>query len=396
MRYFRTSLFSIPSVFFFFIVLSAQLYVSAQSATVAVPDGQSNLNNTDFKQKRVVTENHFKLTAGISAQRISDDLSRSSRGRGSFDIEGERFLFPELSGFLSAGAYFASGSAASLFQNQDASYNYVNIARASLVYKPSKFGDLEAGILGRSFTTLPAAFKTDGFLGVSERLILGDDKNSYVALRAQQVLLPTDPDKNAPSQSKTPTLNTLGVEGQIKSGPITAALSGHFFAFSKLPASAAVKSQDYNSVSPPVGQASQYVYDFEGIQLGSSFGVEWSKRITTNLKSGYILNRKALDGHSQGFSTVLGAKINAGPNRVLKPELGLYYNESDVLPSIFVSNSYGNVNRRAYTAYLAVEFPEQDLSFYGRIVKAAEIWDRPYTADREIYLIGLEAFYDLL
>lgn len=372
--------------------------VNAQNTTIAVPSGENSVGNISTKTKRSVETSHLKLTAGMSSKFTNDYFNRTTIGGGYFEATGEREFNKYLSGFFTTGAYFASGNGASLYGTDATSYQYFAISRASFVIKPIEFFDVEAGILGRNFTTLPAAFAADGFLGVSESINIGKTDETHLTFQARQQTLSSDADKNLPSKQNNPTLTMIGADSLLKTKYSSFGISAHFFNFSQLPAAVANNAVFLNDTTLAIKGSpnNSFAYDFRGIQFGGVARIDLNKRVDLGFKGGFVRNSAAAPGTGTGYSLAAGSKIRISNDIILEPEIGYYYNERNVLPAPYVSNSLGNVNRKAYIARAGLKFPKEDLEVFSSFVRAIELYDWPTSADRSIFTLGVEAAYDIL
>lgn len=370
--------------------------VFAQNTTIAIPSGSSNVGNISSKTKRSVENSHLKVEAGMGSNYLSDSFSRTTTGTGFFELSGEREFNKYLSAFYTTGAYFASGSGASIYATESTSYQYFAISRASFIVKPVQFFDVEAGILGRNFTTLPAAFAAEGFLGVSENINVGDVEDTHVTFQARQQFLTSDADPNTPGKNNNPTLTMAGFDSILKFSSGKVGLSAHFFDFSTLPAVLANASTSVIRTSGLNSPSNSFLYDYRGLQMGAIARLDITKRFDVGVKAGFIRNIESAPGLGTGYSLAIGSKIVANQAITLEPEIGYFYNEMYVLPPPFVSNSLGNVNRRAVAARLGVKFVEEDMDVFTRYIKTDEIEPFPYTSDRTIIQVGFSATYDIL
>lgn len=368
----------------------------AQNTTIAIPSGSTSVGNISKKTKRNVENSHLSLDAGMGSTYLSDNLSRTTLGTGFLETSGERQFSKYFSAFLTAGAYFASGNGASIYATEATSYQYFAISRASFIAKPVEYFDVELGILGRNFTTLPAAFAAEGFLGVSENINIGDTEGTHLTLQARQQMLTSDADPNTPKSSAMPSLNMVGVDSLLKLKYSQFGISAHYFDFSPLPAVLANQAVGFNQTTTIKGPTNRFAYDFRGLQMGGVIRADLTKRLDVGLKAGFIRNVAASPGTGTGYSLAVGSKIVASPEITIEPEIGYFYNEKNVLPAPFVSNSLGNVNRRAVAGRVGVKFTEEEIEVWGRFIRTVEIEDLPYTADRSIMQVGVSASYDIL
>lgn len=388
-------------LFLFLFTVLAGTSALAQNATIAIP-GKDKQVGDDYAnagpQPRPTHNTKFEVRAGMGAKRRADIATMTTLGSGYLEASGERNFGKYLSGNFLAGAYFASGSGASLYQTDATSYEYFAISQASITLKPLEMFDVEAGILGRPFTTLPAFFAAEGFLGAAGNVNLGDPDGIHVTLQARQQFLTSEADQNAPNATNNPKLTMLGADVTFKSRQFNFGLAGHFFDFTTLPAAVANQAIMINDTTSMRSPVNSFAYDFRGLQFGANALWTASKRFDLGLKGGYIVNNAAAPGTGAGYLIAIGSKYVLNPTVTLKPELGTYYNERNVIPAPYVSSAYEIINRRSYRAYLGVELPIEKVTLFGSVTQANMLDKNTaqiYT-DRTIYQIGVEAAYDIL
>lgn len=367
----------------------------AQSQSVAVPDAT---NSTDFFKKQSIENSKATFTAGMSFQNLSDQQNKRAMGGAYLAVDGERKFNDFLKARVVAGIYAYDANVFSFYSNvADAGSAPVVFDKASFIVTPIKSVDIEMGILARNFTTLPSTFKTSGFWGVSENFTIGNTESTWTTLNASQVLLSGGVDQNMPDRQGFPSLLQFGVETGFKTSQLKMGLSLYRYKFENLTSAMASKNTAFetNTVGG-IAPSAFYFYRYIGYLGGAAVDYAFSKRFSLGLKSGFIYNEYAVDGASQGASLALGSKWQVSPDLSLEPEAGLFYNESDVVPSNVVSSTLGGLNRRAYMVYLKATLPRHNVSIYGRAVLANELAPKPFMTDRQIYTIGMEAGYDLL
>ncbi len=375
------------------LIVGGYSFGSLGQTTLMVPAAESSI-----QMKAPPKGLTLSVTAGLGAKDVSDELVRNTGARSFVLFDGGQKFSEYFSAYLSAGAFFGESIASDLYGREGASYSAVGVNYAYVSINPLPRVRLDAGVLARNFSTLPATFRTDGFLGAQESFTLGDKKSNYLELNASQILPSSSTaEKRAGEHSKVPLLMMAGGEAGIRvSDTILIKPQAQYFAFYNLTSIAADASRNYNSVIGWGSDNARFRYRFEGVQGATSIENQWSPDLKTSLHLGYILNRKAGKGTGEGYSAALSADYQMGGVN-LSPMVGLYYNERNVLPAVYadVSNNLGKTNRLATSYYLKVSVPEQNYSFYGRYVQTDLIEEENSLSDRRIITVGMEANYDI-
>lgn len=383
----ETFLFFGPALLALFIGAIAPAAASAQDTTTKIsieaPAQRPPLN--------------LRVTAGLGAQDIMDELVRSSGANGYLIMQGSQEILPKVSARMRAGFYFAENSAADLYGREGGSGSSVGIEHAHISIRPVERAVIDIGVLSRSFSTVPYTFRTDGTLGAQESYLWGEKSGTYLELSTSQILPSSSTaEKRAGKDRETPLLLMAGGDLGLKLHELTTwNLKAQYFQYSNLTADAAHRSRQHNTVRGFGADNSQFAYGFEGFQLGSSLITQWTGNLKTTLNGGYILNQLAAPGTGKGYAVTVGADYKTS-KYVISPLVGLYYNERNVLPAVYTSSTYGRTNRIATNLTLRVSMPQENLSFYGRYVQADLIEEEFSLSDRRVFSLGMEATYDVL
>jgi hypothetical protein len=392
---FGRSIINLLSIF----ILSSPMVSWGQTTSVAAPAETQQVKT----KTSILKENaKFFVDAHLGAKDILDEKVSSTGARASLVADGTQKFSNFVSAHMRAGAYFGENTAADLYGKEGGSYSSIGVEHAYVALSLTKEARVDVGVLERNFSTLPATFRTDGFLGIQESYTVGDKKASYFEVNASQILPSSSTaEKRAGKDREIPTLMMAGGDTGIQlHRDMRVKLKAQYFSFSNLTSIAAHSSRGYNSVYGTGEDAARFAYRFEGVQASTSIENQWSAPLKTALHLGYILNRKAAPGTGEGYSAALEATYKIGDIE-LKPLAGIYYNESDVLPAVYadVTNALGKTNRIAQSYYLKVAVPDQNYSFYGRYVQT-DVLDtdtaRNILSDRRIISLGMEATYDIL
>ena len=106
-------------------------------------------------------------------------------------------------------------------------------------------------------------------------------------------------------------------------------------------------------------------------------------------------NELAPEGKDRGYLYTVGFAQPLG-FREVSASIGYFYNEEDTLPASYTSSGKGSNNRFGQVARLGYSNSKENVSGYIQYTRANEIVNKPYTADRDIVVLGLEVSYDVL
>ncbi len=331
---------------------------------------------------------------------LRDEFVKSNNFSLGLGLVGNRKFGKIFDAQLDVLAYYTKGNAASLYTSEGDPGTGAILFKAAIVAEPTDWFEIRGGVLPTNFNTIKSVFRTSGFLGVSEKITLGDSEEdgiSFAVMSAQTVPTASGRERAPGSESKTPLLVTSGAELTLESERIEFKVGGSHFKFSDLPSNLASSSALYGNTVFGIGsEVTEFAYEFEGYQGSSSLELDLSGSLEVKLSGAYLKNIKAPAGLNEGYSTAVSVEYDVNKNLEITPEVAYVYNERDILPSSYITRSVGKNNRKALSMKLTVEMPEDSMKFFGRYVRTLEIVDLPFQADRDIFSFGLEASYDIL
>ncbi len=355
-------------------------------------------NEPDTTTKEEKSETYgLGLAVGLSGRYLQDELAKSSKSGGWLEISGNHEINNWLQGNLTVGAVLSSGSAISLYDSSVGPSSYIYLTEASLTFKMIESFEVEAGVIGSNFMTMPSLLANDGFPGLVEKFIIGDKDGSNFTLKASQLLPSTKLETRVGGDTALPSLLLAGGEATLEAAEgVSFGVSANHFRFYNLPTTTAEGARlTGNSLSNGIGPGLYFDYLFEGYQAGFKFKIRpESSAVGFTWDGGYVRNIRAPEGLNEGYSSNLKAHIQVRSLKI-EPSFGVFYNEKDTLPGLYTQGSIGQNNRRAYSAGLALATPG-GTEFYTKIIQGDVIEDDPYLADRTIFTLGMEANYDIL
>lgn len=339
------------------------------------------------------------LTTTVIGKSMEDRYVNSKWGGGILDVVGERVFNDELSAKLDLTFNLAAGSFSNQYGSEGAAPLGLQLNAAFMTYKPLEAFSLELGVLVTEFSSLPSTFEANGFPGARETVTLKGDllKASVFAMQA----IPTSSTAAVqPSENGITTQVHMAGVG-VTSNPddkenLTLLAGVTAYRFRDLNTSAATDSQYLGNSVVTVGSQARFKYEFAGTETGAAVTYKFTPSTNFKLSGALIRNDQAPDGLNRGYLYAGTLVTPAGRNKLLTTSLGYFYNEGDTLPGSYAAVGKGFNNRFGNTFSIKWSNEKNKTAGYVKYARANEIDDKPYTADREIVTIGLEAAYDIL
>lgn len=341
----------------------------------------------------------LELKAGVMGRSLEDEIVNSKYAGGTLDINGERTLIKDyLAARLNLTVMMTSGSFTNLYGDEGKAPNAVYINEAAVSFTPASFLKFEGGVLLTQFSSLPSNFDALGFPGARETIEFGNEDFKIGTFAMQAI--PT-------SDTAAVKSSEAGINSQVQMIGVTLstdpkdkkdfglAASVTRFDFKNLNTSAATDSQKLGNTVVAEGPQARFRYEFGGYESSANVAYQMTKRLKGTLSGSYLKNDKAPDLSNKGYLYSAGLSTPISGNE-LGITAGYFYNESDTLPASYTSTGKGSNNRFGNVVRLSLENKKEKVNGFVQYTKANEIEDRPYTADREIILFGLEVAYEIL
>ncbi|MBX3039579.1 MAG: hypothetical protein KF789_02580 [Bdellovibrionaceae bacterium] len=381
-------------------ILAASISAGAQSSTAVapVPAPQATLK-TDLVSASNTKKTKLSVTTGLLGRSLEDRYVNSKYAGGTINLNGSHRIADNLEARMAMGFILSAGSYSNLYGGEGSAPNAVYVDEAALAYKPISALSLEAGVILTQFSTMPSNMESMGFPSLRQTLEMGN--GDYKAqLFATQAIPTSDTAAVQATQSGiTTTLLMYGIGGTTNAqdlGGLTLSGSVGRFQFENLNASAASDSQTLgNSVDGGGGPQARFRYEFEGTELGAKVAYRFKNGLKTSLSGALLRNEKAPEEKNKGYLYSVGASLPLGLKEV-SASLGYFYNEEDTLPASYTSTGKGSNNRFGQVARIGMSNSKEAVSGFLQYTRANEIVNKPFTADRDIIVLGLEIGYDVL
>lgn len=374
---------------------------TALVASFAAADEQAGLTiNTQVDSKKEAKKTSLTVKPGLVARTTEDEFVNSKWGGGFVDIAGERKVGSMLSAKLDMSVYMTTGSYTSQYPDVGSSKgpNAVLLNEAFLTVKPIKQFSLDAGIVATSFSALPSMFEANGFPSVRATAELEGD-TMKASVFGMQSIPTSDTATVQPTESGvTTTLTTYGVNIGPSSkydGAFSLEAGLTRFSFKDLNSSAATDSQYLGNTVVSPGAQARFAYGFGGYEYGLGAKLNFTKFTKAFVSGAFLKNEEAPDLSNRGYAYQAGLTFPIAANEMTVSG-GYFFNESDTVPGAYASAARAFNNRFGPMAALRFKNEKEGVAGNVRYVRANEIEDLAYTADREIITFTLEIAYEVL
>lgn len=343
----------------------------------------------------------LELKAGVMGRSLEDEVVNSKYAGGTIDINAERTLIKDyLAARLNLSVIMTSGSYTNQYPDsgEGKAPTAFNINEAALAFTPASFLKFEAGVLLTQFSSIPSNFEALGFPGAKETIEVGND-DFKIATFAMQAIPTSDTAAVKSGESGVSSqLQLIGVN--FSTDPkdkkdFGLAASVVRYDFKNLNTSAATDSRTLGNTVSADGPQARFMYEFGGYESSANMAYQMTKRLKATMSGSYIKNEKAPDLFNKGYLYSAGLSTPVAGSEIAFTG-GYFYNESDTLPASYTSTGKGSNNRFGNVYRLSMENKKDKINGFVQYTKANEIEDRPYTADREIIVFGLEVAYEIL
>lgn len=384
-------------------ILVALIFMTAlrteaqETSSVAPLPGPSLISELPLPSKEKRTE--FSLSTGLLGRSMEDLYVNSKYAGGTIALSGAHRISKELSARMEVGFILSAGSYSNLYGSEGSAPNIVYIDEAAVSYRPLKNLLFEAGVILTQFSTMPSNLESLGFPSLRQAYDFGNE-DTKAQIFAQQSIPTSDTAAVQATQAGiTTTFLAYGAGFSTnlqKENGFGFSGSASRFEFNNLNASAATDSQLLgNSVDSAGGPQARFRYGFAGTELGAGASYRFSQGTELSLNGAFLRNELAPEGKDRGYLYTVGFAQPLGVSEV-SASIGYFYNEEDTLPASYTSSGKGSNNRFGQVARLGYTNSKENVTGFVQYTRANEIVNKPYTADRDIVVLGLEVSYDVL
>ncbi len=322
------------------------------------------------------TEAQWK--AGLTG-RSTDDRFSSSKTASAFGIlKVDHSLSDSLQAFFLGGFSLETGSSSALFTNEFEPKSSFFLGEASLAWTPDPLL-LKVGALDQSHHNSPILMAGGTFPAIFAGANF--DSNGYVlALDAQGAVLTSRTfSTRATGKENTPTLATQKIRAGYEKDDLALFLRASHFQFRNLTRGMAQDSRFYGNTVSGVGNASQFVYQFQGFEFGPELQIPLTPQFQWNFGGSRVQNSKGPKDNNRGLYGFTELEFRT-KEFSLAPKFEWYRNETDSVPGYFSDAEFGHNNRRGVGAGVRLEFPQIEIALKARRSKLLQ--PRTFQKDR--------------
>jgi hypothetical protein len=316
--------------------------------------------------------------------RSTDDKFSSSKTVGTFALARiDHDISDSLQAFFLGGVALETGSSSALFTDEFEPKSHFLLTEASLNWNPWTPLDLRMGALDQSHHnseilmaggTFPAAIGTLNF----------ENEGWLIHLDAQGAILTSRTfSTRATGKENTPSLATQKVEAGYSSKNAHFLLRGTHFEYRNLTRGMAQDSRFYGNTISGIGNASNFVYNYQGFEGGPEIRIPFSKNLFLDFGGSRVLNTKGPKGNNVGIHGFSEIRYES-KEFSLAPKIEIYKNENDSVPAYFSSSEFGHNNRKGIGASVRLILPSVEIELKARRSKLIE--PRTFQKDRFEYL----------
>lgn len=339
----------------------------------------------------------LSLKAAVKTRRITDKNLQATISGAELETDLKHTFGKVVSSHLNFLTLLQAGSTNSMFSDEGKATNGFSINEAAMVFKAMPELAFKGGLIETRPSSMPTFFFRRGFPGLSETVTTSRGRFRGSLTAAQ--LVPTASGFSRDRSSETgPSLLLHTATAQVgeENDRLSATVSAMHFRFDNLNANNAQESRFIGNTVEGLGAAqARFTYDYEGAQGTLTLRARLNRVFSAELNGSTIRNFAAPSGAAAGWLATFVPTIDL-PAVALKPELGYYRAESDILPALYTESAYGQTNRGGAIAGLKVELKDEHVTLTSRWIQARKLTENPYLADRSIFTVGIEGKYELL
>ena len=343
-------------------------------------------------------DTHISWLLGIGGESIQEQSTSATLATANLRLDVEHDFSKELVTKLEVGIYASAGSSAYFLSDQYKPGTSVNLNEGSIAWSPTWWGTVKGGVLKQNEMASPLLIDNQSFAGVSEQ-IHGWIGFAKVSLTAEQTIPTVDglsPRNGGAQPMPYLFLEKAAMNWEVsRSSQIRASMS--YFDFGNLPSAVASDGLVWGNTIQGLGAtASQFNYQYAGVEASAGFTIGFSKRLKWNADSTYINNLYAPVGSNEGLLIRNGLTFTFNNGMKLTPEIAYIYNQSDSSPAEYNSVAYGHNNIEGYAIGARFDMPKSKLHLNGVWVNGTPIDPNAFQSDHSFVFLGLETDYELL
>jgi hypothetical protein len=343
-----------------------------------------------------------ELTFSLQGKRFDDPVVNSRFSRAIISVELESKYKDFLKANFGASQLLTSGQATNLYavtEGGTGSGLFVDEASISLI--PIEGLAVTAGIIQVSLNPVYSQFYTQSNAGGLINYGFIKTTNKFVIEASQSIPTSKGTSNAVIDDGYLPLLTVFSAKGEttFDSSLTTVKVAATRFQFTDPSSQSAADSQQTGSTTIGNGKGGfLFAYDFRGTELAAAVEQKIFLEDVVSIKGNRVKNDLAPEGLNQGW--MARAEYSRAFNKyAVKPSFTRFHVESDALPSVYTMPANGFTNRDGAAYAVKLDFPKEKFNVFGSYVKANVIDQNStagfFQADREVYVIGAEAKYDI-
>jgi len=314
--------------------------------------------------------------------RSTDDRFSSSKTVGTLALlKVDHEISESLKAFFLGGVALETGSSSALFTDEFEPKSHFILGEASLQWKPNAFS-AKFGALDQSHHESPLLLAGGTFPAALAALDL-QQQGWIFHLDAQGAILTSRTfSTRATGKENTPTLATQKAVAGYKTDKTSILLRATHFEFRNLTRGMAQDSRFYGNTVSGIGNASQFVYNFQGFEFGPTLSIPLFSSLQWTLGGSRVHNNKGPVENNQGLYGFTELEYQQTTFSVA-PKIEWYRNKTDSVPGYFSEAEFGHNNRKGLGAGLRIELPKLQIELKAR--RSNLIQPRTFQKDRFDY-----------
>lgn len=333
-----------------------------------------------------LAETKAQWTAALYG-RSTDDRFSSSRTVGLAGVvHFQHDLSEKLQSRFLGGIVLETGSSSALFTSEFEPRSRILLQEASLRWRVINPVSVLAGALDQRHHGSPLLIESGTFpaamLAVDSRL------EHWILHFDSQAAIPTSQSLSTRSTGKenTPLLLTQkAILGWENSDGLKLLFRGTYFQYRNLTRGVAADSRFYGNTVVGIAQASRFLYQYEGFELGPDLVIPFGSRAKWTAGGSFLQNNKGPRRADQGLYAYTGLRFQTN-SFALSPKIEWYRNEADSAPAFYTSEKFGHNNRKGSGVSLKLELPATGLEIDLKMRRSRLIEQRTFQKDRFDYL----------
>jgi hypothetical protein len=297
---------------------------------------------------------------------------------------------------------FIAGNTKNFLNDEGRTANLVLLDEAAINFKPIKELEFRGGALSTKINPILSIMSDNTFFGTTQKFALENVTSSMKASLTLNEAVPSSGTVTHGLIDDAPNAyfvtETLAAEWAISAVSTKINVASTHFEFGNLSSNVASDSVLIGN-SPESfdgrGVNAHYIIGFAGFETAASIKTEWTPKISTEIVGSTIINQQGPSDRNNGFQAFMNVKRKFRSFNLI-PSYGVFDIAADVTPATYTNMSNRYQNRKGYTVELDVQLEKQKIVFFSSYTRANVLQSNIYSADRDMFNLGLEAKYDFL